>query len=252
MLRVMTYNILDGGSGREPLLAEVLHAVRPDVATLQEVVPNGLVEALAGGLGMAYHVAAGNSTRQMALLSRLPILAARSYAPYPPIRHVILEAELAHPACSLRVFGVHLKPRYTLANEAWRAWETQVLLRQVRPHLGRSCLVMGDFNTAAPGDPVKFERTPSLRAALFRLQGRGKVRLAIRQVLAAGLVDCFRRLHPGDPGYTLPPPDPGVRLDYIFASEPLAGRLARCSVVLDVPAVPKASDHYPVVAEFAV
>ena len=69
-MRVLTYNILDGGTGRAALIAEVLEAARPDVAVLQEVVPNGLAEQLAAQLSMEAALVMGNSPRAMALLKQ--------------------------------------------------------------------------------------------------------------------------------------------------------------------------------------
>lgn len=250
-MRVLTYNILDGGVGREPLIAEVLEAVQPDIAVLQEVYQNGLAERLADRLSLQAVVVEGNSTRHMALLSRWPILAARSYHPYPPVHHVILEAMLRHPTVGpLHVFGIHTIPLYSIGRELWRAWEVRTLLRRVRRVSDQSCLVMGDFNAVAPNDPVRFETRSRAAGVRFWLHGNGKLRLAVRQMRTAGFADCFRTLHPDEAGYTLPPPDPGVRLDYIFASVSLIGHLQRCDVVTEPAAVHDASDHYPLLAEF--
>jgi exonuclease III len=60
----------------------------------------------------------------------------------------------------------------------------------------------------------------------------------------------FAHLHPDDEGFTLPPPQPNSRLDYILVSDALKSRLVNCWVVRQPPAILKASDHYPVVAEF--
>lgn len=250
-MRVLTYNILDGGVGREPLIAEVLEAVQPDLAILEEVYQNGLAERLADRLSMQAVVVEGNSTRHMALLSRWPILEARSHHPYPPVHHVILEATLGHPTLGpLHVFGIHTIPLYSIGRELWRAWEVRTMLRRVRRVSDQPCLVMGDFNAVAPHDPVRFETRSRASGVRFWLHGNGKLRLAVRQMLTAGFVDCYRALHPDDAGYTLPPPDPGVRLDYIFANTPLIGHLQRCDVVTEPTVVHAASDHYPVLAEF--
>jgi hypothetical protein len=51
-LRVATYNLLNGGEGREPQLREVLSAANADLIVLQEVYDNGLVPRLGEALGM--------------------------------------------------------------------------------------------------------------------------------------------------------------------------------------------------------
>jgi exonuclease III len=77
-------------------------------------------------------------------------------------------------------------------------------------------------------------------------------RLAISLLLDAGYADCYRAQHPGlrrDPGYTFALPAPRLRVDYIFASAQLARRMVACDVVAGSQAA-RASDHYPVEAEF--
>ena len=72
----------------------------------------------------------------------------------------------------------------------------------------------------------------------------------IRKYLAAGLTDCFRAMYPNDDGFTLPPPKPNSRLDYILVNEALKPHLVNCWVIREPAAILKASDHYPIVAEF--
>jgi len=65
-------------------------------------------------------------------------------------------------------------------------------------------------------------------------------------------VDCFRRLHPYEWGFTCPAAAPAGRIDYIFACPVLADRLTSCYVVTEGEGMPAdhASDHLPVAAEF--
>lgn len=251
-MRVMTYNILDGGVGREALITDVVQAARPEVLLLQEASRNGLVEALADKLSMHCFVAESSSTRHPALLSRLPIRSAASYHPSPPIQHGMLEALVEHPRLGpVWLFGVHLLPMLSLGREAWRTWEISAILRRIGDRRRGLCLAAGDFNAVARDDPVRVDPQLTWRRRLRWLQSKRLFRVAVARMPAAGFADCFRQLHPDLPGYTLPAPDPGVRLDYIFASAPLAARLRGCSVVTDPPAAHRASDHYPVLADFA-
>jgi exonuclease III len=73
----------------------------------------------------------------------------------------------------------------------------------------------------------------------------------VRRVLEAGYLDCYRELHPEEPGYTFPAPDPAIRLDYIFSPPIMRPRLLSCEVV-ELPAVIAASDHRPLLARFAL
>lgn len=80
-LRVLTYNISDGGHGREHIILELLQAHQPDVVFLQELFSPTNTHDLPQNLDMQYFFAEGNSRRHLALLSRLPIMESHSYHP---------------------------------------------------------------------------------------------------------------------------------------------------------------------------
>ncbi|MBX5457149.1 MAG: endonuclease/exonuclease/phosphatase family protein [Thermogemmatispora sp.] len=78
-------------------------------------------------------------------------------------------------------------------------------------------------------------------------------RKSISLLQRAGYLDCFRHLHPHEPGFTCPALMPAGRIDFIFASPELAPRLRACQVVQEGNGIKgsQASDHLPVLAEFA-
>jgi endonuclease/exonuclease/phosphatase family metal-dependent hydrolase len=92
--------------------------------------------------------------------------------------------------------------------------------------------------------------------AVDRLLGGTIERSTIARLLDSGYVDCFRELHPRAHGYTCATWMPAARVDYVFADRLMAARLRRCEVVggrqWPDREASTASDHYPVVAEFAV
>jgi endonuclease/exonuclease/phosphatase family metal-dependent hydrolase len=92
--------------------------------------------------------------------------------------------------------------------------------------------------------------------AVDRLLGGTIERGTIARLLDSGYVDCFRELHPRAHGYTCATWMPAARIDYVFADRLMAARLRSCDVVggrrwPDREAT-IASDHHPLVAEFAV
>ena len=59
-MRIVSYNILDGGEGRADPLAEVIEAQRPDVVALVEATDLTVIERIARRLGFDYVHAPGN------------------------------------------------------------------------------------------------------------------------------------------------------------------------------------------------
>jgi exodeoxyribonuclease-3 len=146
-----------------------------------------------------------------------------------------------------RVFGLHLSARFSKWSERRRAREMRALLDGIREHQEGFHVLVGDFNTLAPGELLELWRMPRWIRALVWLSGRELQRDTIRTVLDAGYADGFRRLHPEDKGYTLPAHDPSVRLDYVFIPARDAARLKSCDV-LESAGAAAASDHLPLLA----
>jgi exonuclease III len=151
----------------------------------------------------------------------------------------------------LQIFGVHLVAHPAFFFEWWRIWELSVLARTVSNCQSGACLIAGDFNAVDPKDRVVMDILPLHVKKMLRFQGGRVLRTAMARMRSIPYTDCFRYLHPSADGYTFPTPKPNVRFDYIFMSVGLKSKLCRCDVVMDIPAIQKASDHYPVVVEYA-
>ncbi len=249
-LRVMTYNILDGGKDREKYILEVIQAARPDVVILQEVFTEELLKFLSQALKTTYYLGAGNKRRKVALLSRLPIRSFKSHHPAFPIWRNFIEAEVEYePNRRARFFGVHPIATLGVLCEVWRLWEAKYVTRYALSFQNEPCLIAGDFNAIAPGEMVKTETMPGWLKWIIYLQGNRVYHFSIKVFTTAGFIDCFRSLN-SEAGFTLPPPSPNSRLDYIFVNASLKAYLKRCWVVREPDSVNFASDHYPVMAEF--
>ncbi|HZQ08126.1 MAG TPA: endonuclease/exonuclease/phosphatase family protein [Anaerolineae bacterium] len=249
-LRFLTYNILDGGTGREALLDEIIAAQNADVILLQEVIEPQFVVNLAAQLQTEYYIAESNSPRQLALLTRLPLRAASSFHPN-ALRHGVLEATLEYmPEQTLTLFGVHLSaPAYTLLVELYRLRELSLILKHIEAQHAARYIIAGDFNSIAPGDMVDLSGVPWTVRASVILQGGLIARQVIGRLRAKGYVDCFRALHHNERGFTLPPNPPRVRLDYFFVNNILRAHLCACEVISSPEGVKRASDHLPVMME---
>jgi endonuclease/exonuclease/phosphatase family metal-dependent hydrolase len=246
LVRILSYNIRKGGSGRQRELAAVIRASAPDLVVLQEATKPDVVEAVAREAGMAQW--GSRSGDSLGFMSRQPV---QSFGWHKPriSRHAFLELQLA--GSEMRVFGVHLSAVHAAWTERRRTMELRALLKSIARHQHGFHLVTGDFNTLAPGELLDPRKLPSRLRALVWLSG-GKVRWrTIQIVLDAGYIDAYRTAHPGVPGFTFPTWDPHARLDYFFTPAKHSARLESCEII-DGPAVREASDHLPILATVTV
>lgn len=217
-LRVMTYNILFGGVGREELIRDVVRAVDPDVVVFTEVTSAASFEAIADVVGP--HRAAGGSRlnrEHTAIVSRWPILQSHLHGPLWAPRKWVTATLQPFGGPRVSVSAVHLVSQPLGPFEAWRLAEVRSLLEQLRPHAGIPHVIAGDFNTLAVGDGFRPAGAPSWVRAQWALQG-GWPRWAVRELMNAGYIDCYRACHEREPGFTVPAWNPAVRIDYVFAS----------------------------------
>jgi endonuclease/exonuclease/phosphatase family metal-dependent hydrolase len=300
MTHILSYNILFGGRRRIDQLTTVLRSVQPDVVGMAEANDPKVVEELAACLDMQYRLSdRGENARdwQLAVLSRLPILSTTVHRRAVFSRKYFLEVNVEEPGGNpLTVFVIHQTSEFHRGSESnrRRRGEVQEMLQIMQARKGTPHLVMGDFNSLAPGDPMrasallrnvvrdydarrKWAGAHYMNASSWTKLRRNVMRTTVGTLvnnragsffidkvtpiyarggidllLQAGYVDCFRRLHPYERGFTCPAASPAGRIDFIFASPELAPRLTSSNVVAEVPGlkVHEASDHLAVWAEF--
>ena len=243
-MRILSYNILRGGVGRESQLAAVINAQSPDIVVLQEATRPDVVERLAQATAMTVSGAAPG--RSLGFMSRIRIAEHHWVRPRWS-QHAFLE--IVPEGLDVRIFGVHLSAVHAAWTEARRVRELRSLLAAIEQHDRTHHVLVGDFNTIAPDERLDVSKLPYRLRLLVWLSG-GRIRWqTIAIILGAGYADAFRRLNPGEPGLTFPTWDAHTRLDYIFVPEPFAERIASCEVVTTPPIVREASDHFPIVAD---
>jgi exodeoxyribonuclease-3 len=240
LLKILSYNIKLGGTGRETGIAAVIAGAAPDLVLLQEATDPAAVARIAERAAMPHF--GSQPGRSLAYLSREPVQLADWHKPRVS-RHAFLEV-VPGGAGAIRVFGLHLSAVHAAWTERRRTMELGSLLGSIARHQDGPHILVGDFNTLAPGEWLDATRLPNRLRALVWLSG-GRIRFrTIQRILDSGYVDCFRRLHPEDSGLTFPTWDPHVRLDFAFVPERYAGTIRACTV-LSPPNAADASDHFP-------
>jgi exodeoxyribonuclease-3 len=245
-LRLLSYNIRYGGVGRVGPMASVINAAAPDLVVLQEATRPDVVRELADATGMSAWASEG--THSLGFMSKAP-LEYRWHRP-PATRRSFLELVLPHT--SFRIFGVHLTAVHSNWTERRRVRELRALLSGIKQHSEGFHVVIGDFNTLAPGESLDLAKLPARLRAIVWMTGRNIRWQTIQVMLDASYVDAFRLLHPDrkDGGYTFPTWDPHLRLDYAFVPDAWKARLTACSV-FEHEAVRAASDHAPLLVELS-
>ena len=245
-LRLLSYNIRYGGTGREAALAATVAAAAPDLVLFQEATEPRVIESIARAAGMSHWAArAGHST---AFMSRVAMVHQEWHRPR-PCRRAFLE--LQPEGTETRLFAVHLSALHTDWMERLRVRELAALLRSIERHQRGFHVLAGDFNTLAPDAILDWRRLPRRLQILGWLGGRRIQWQIVKRMVAAGYADGYRTLHAGDHGFTFPAWDPHVRLDYLFVPEGAIDRV-RCCEVFEGGEAGTASDHLPLVAEIEI
>lgn len=248
-MKVITWNV-NGIRAREAQVAELLGRESPDLVCLQEIkAPAAKVpEPLRAPPGYLACWHGSSAYSGVALLVRAPLAPAGLAFDHPPFdfedRAVTAEVQGVTVASLYVPNGgkdLEAKLRFLAALDDWAA-QAQAA--------GRRLLLCGDLNvTLSDADVHPKER----RAGV--IGQREDERQLMGRLLGRGLGDVGRRLDPDSQAlFTWWPPwrglrqkNVGWRIDFVVASEPLAGAATRCVVLAEYGT----SDHAPVVAEFA-
>lgn len=246
-MRLLTYNLLEGAlPDRLPKALRVIKSAHADVVAIQEARywrrnHREIFQRVARDLRMRGVLFRANSGFDLAVFSRFPILRHENYGLDTVFLHTAGAVDLKTPrGAVLTLFAAHLRPEYR-----FRMREVRLLLQWMRPYRTKWCALCGDLNSLTEGDYLAQQYVRP--GSELRLGPQGTI-AAIRR---AKWVDCFRTRNPRLPGLTLGTGRRVARVDYVFASPPLAERLTGCRV-LSHPEARAASDHSPVWAEFEV
>ncbi len=246
-MRVLTYNILDGGEGRADPLAEVIQANRADVVALVEATNLQVIERIANRLKMDYVHAPGRESQASALLTRWTLRESVNHGLLRQgLSKSLLQATLVSPAGEQWVFGVvHLHAHAQDSDEQRRELELDIVLDVFRKYRDANTphVLLGDFNANSPADQINVDKVKPRTRQDWEANGRQLPSRAIQKILDAGYVDTLGG--GGTFSGTFTTQFPGQRVDYIFVHGIDAARVASAWVEQDRLAK-YASDHFPV------
>ncbi len=276
-MRILTWNIHNwettDGAPNLAAVTETLAASSADVIGLNEVSypfaapgeSRPALELLAERLGMHFifgpcvrwpaHNDIPETGYGNALLARLPIAAGAAHhlTPVPGYGdRGLLEARLARPdGGNLTIYVTHLDHTSEEARaQQFRAARQWLIRDRNRPHI-----LMGDMNAISPWD---FAHRPADLATLAQhprgsnlVGGPGGDATGMRvipQLEKAGYVDLYQQVGNPPGGRSYVRADLALRIDFIFASRPLAPLATACATITTADAV---SDHRPVWVDIA-
>ncbi len=259
-LKVMTFNVLQGGEERFDAILAVLAQARPDVLVMQECLgweEGGRLRRVAATLDIPddeAHLVLGTSRPRgsgrcyhVTVASRLPLRSVRLHNNPHFIGHCIVQCELDANG-PLTLFGTHFDAHH----EKLRYVEARYLRSLLEPTAFREgqYLLAGDINSLSRRDPYPVDLADRVREAGTNKFGHPPRFDVIDDIEGFGWVDTL--LHrPASPRWVTARRHRGgvtidYRTDYVFASPPMAERLVSAEVV----DVGEASDHNALVATF--
>jgi exodeoxyribonuclease-3 len=254
-VRIVTWNV-NSLRARLPRVLELLAQHRPDVACLQETKcpPDGFPEAELAQAGYrAVHHSAGQWAG-VAVLAREQ-LALDDPGSGLPGEPVAAEARW----CEATVEGIRFASTYVPNGRSLDSPEfprklefLDAVAERVGALQGQPLVVAGDMNIA-PADIDVYDPQQFVESTHVTVQERGR----LDAILARGLIDAYRHLHPSEQQFTWWDYRAGnfhrglgLRIDLALLSPDLAQRLQSCGIARDYRKGKKPSDHAPLLVEW--
>lgn len=265
-MRVMIYNIFEGGQGRVDPLCHVIRSAAPHIAVLCDTRIDENVFAIARKVSMHFFQAKSHAGASggVALLSRHPISEAVNLGVVDPrFRNAALSASVDAPCGPVQILAAQLHAGDSAGDEPIRIGEVHAILEYYNSSGAGPGLLFGDFSAAhasaptfraiaapTPTAPIS-PAIPGQRVGASPTPGPNAPVSAIFEILRANWVDAgSAAANRDDAAFTPTDRQPHLRRDHIFIDPAHAHGLAGYGTLVN-PLAKFASDHYPIVADFS-
>jgi len=252
-MRIVSYNILDGGEGRADPIAEVIEAQRPDVVALVESDNLEVVERTAKRLKMDFIFASAGGKHAGAILSAWPIRATTNHALLmsPDWMNAFVEARVVDPAGQeWPIVALHFAAHATDERESFRELQLNSVFKRLASLHGRPHILAGDFNSNSPIQKIDRAKCKPRTQEEWDANGGMIPRRVVQRLLDAGYIDTLHAFAPevAETAGTFTTQFPGQRIDYLFTHGVERSQIKSAWVETDRLAK-YASDHFPVGVE---
>ena len=164
-MRIVSYNIKQGGLKREEAILQSLRAAEPEIVILQEAIHPHVIAALAGQLDFPYFDCIQGSS--VAFLSKIPPVNYRWHQRQ-GIKAPFLELDIK---TGLKIYGIHLTALLSKWSERKRVYELHQLIQIIAQQTKTPHLLIGDMNTIARGDNVILAQMPLWLQIIIYISG---------------------------------------------------------------------------------
>jgi exodeoxyribonuclease-3 len=256
-MKIATWNV-NSITVRLPQILEWIEGNRPDALCLQETkcVDEKFPSTAFREIGYATEVFGQPTYNGVAILSLAP--AADAQRGFPDDAADAQKRLIAATVNGVRIVNVYIPNGQEVGSEKYQ-FKLEWIAR-LRKFLDQQCdanrpiLLCGDFNVAPEDRDV---HDPALWAG--KILCSDAERAAVQTVREWGLVDLFRQHHEESGLFSwwdyragAFPRNHGLRIDHLWATEPLARQCVDAWIDKTPRAMAKPSDHVPVIAEFSL
>lgn len=264
-VRVMTYNVYQGGGDRFSYIKELISKVKPDVLAIQEACDwdqSGRFLEVLDLLGFDrdncwYLKSNARSTSgriyDMAFFSKYPIETKEYFNNQDKVWHSLGFAVLNIENARIGLVMAHLSPK----SEDWRLVEVNQINQILKENINLPLLLLGDLNSLSDQDPYDSlqEKLQKEEIIKFGVPPRFEV---VNKFINAGWIDKLPDLYyPQNPLQITVSEQADdkdhldLRLDYIMINKVLVKSILKYQIIRDKIAL-KASDHYPVAVDLNI